>query len=107
VLKAIRQNTTSILSQLSSLGRESADPISIQTIRQTLDLEGEEASGKEPGREGSSNLFYYLFDDWRAVYTTISRYRKTLEALVCLANHITTNVETNSSQEKKIIHDMV
>lgn len=73
----MRQNTLSILSQLSQHGLDPADPISIQTIRQTLDLDGAGA-----GSEGASNLFYYLFDDWRGVYATMSKYQKMLEELV-------------------------
>jgi hypothetical protein len=77
----MRDNTHSILSQLSCYGHEAADPISIQTIRQTLALDD---AGVDPGLEGASNLFYYLFDDWRAVYKTIYRYRQRLDELVCL-----------------------
>jgi hypothetical protein len=80
VLRAMRRNTHSILSQLSCHGHEAADPISIQTIRQALKFDED---GADPGLEGASNLFYYLFDDWRAVYKTISSYRRRLDELVC------------------------
>lgn len=76
----MRDNTHSILSQLSRHGHKAADPTSIQTIRQTLALD---SADTDPGLEGASNLFYYLFDDWRAVYKTISRYRQRLNELVC------------------------
>jgi hypothetical protein len=78
-LSSIRGNTLSVLSQLSEHGHLHADPISMQTVRQALDLD---ASQVNPGVEGSSNLFYYLFDDWRAVYSTIAGFRKRLEELV-------------------------
>lgn len=80
-LKSIRGNTLSVLSQLSELGHLSADPTSMQTVRQALELDGAQAN---PGIEGSSNLFYYLFDDWRAVYSTIAAFRARLEKLVRL-----------------------
>jgi hypothetical protein len=79
-LKSIRGNTLSVLAQLSHHGHLSADPTSMQTVRQALELDATQAS---TGIEGSSNLFYYLFDDWRAVYSTIAAYRARLAKLVC------------------------
>lgn len=86
-LKSIRGNTYSVLSQLSSLGHLGADPISMQTVRQALELD----TTLDLGSEGASNLFYYLFDDWRAVYSTISKYRQRLELLVY--SHIMTQIQ--------------
>ena len=80
-LKSIRGNTLSVLSQLSRHGHLSADPTSMQTVRQALELD--DAAQVSIGNEGSSNLFYYLFDDWRAVYSTIAAYRDRLAKLVC------------------------
>ncbi|KAG9245642.1 hypothetical protein BJ878DRAFT_418765 [Calycina marina] len=77
-LRSIRNNTFSVMSQLSNHGHFTADPISIQSVRQAVDsntLPG------LPGVERASNLFYYLFDDWRAVFFTMSAFRKRLEAL--------------------------
>jgi hypothetical protein len=79
-LKSIRGNTLSVLSQLSTCGHLSADPISMQTVRQALDLD---FTSSQAGNEGASNLFYYLFDDWRAVYSTIAAFKKRLDDLVC------------------------
>lgn len=78
-LKSIRGNTLSVLSQLSRHGHRSADPTSMQTVRQALELD--DAAQVSIGNEGSSNLFYYLFDDWRAVYSTIAAYRARLAKL--------------------------
>ncbi|KAH8599018.1 hypothetical protein B0O99DRAFT_33294 [Bisporella sp. PMI_857] len=77
-IKSMRSNTLSVLSQLSIHGHLSADPISLQTVRHTLDLDRSQA---ERGVEGASNLFYYLFDDWRAVYSTLATYKNRLEEL--------------------------
>jgi hypothetical protein len=52
----------------------------MQAVRQAL---GSDTAQANPGCEGASNLFYYLFDDWRAVYTAITNYRKRLDELVC------------------------
>jgi hypothetical protein len=48
------------------------------SIRQALK---EDMSDTSPGVEGASLLFYYLFDDWQAVYTTVAKYQKRLEQL--------------------------
>ncbi|KAI9644656.1 hypothetical protein NHQ30_006680 [Ciborinia camelliae] len=77
-LKSLRGNTLSVLSQLSKSGHETADPISMQTVRQVLDLNAAHANN---GIEGASNLFYYLFDDWRAVYATVDFFRRSLQEL--------------------------
>ena len=76
-LAAMRANTLSVLSQLSSCG--TADPISLQTVRQALKLVDAQA---HPAVEGASLLFHYLFDDWRAVYSTVALYHKRLDDLV-------------------------
>jgi len=83
-IRVLRANTISVLSQLSRLGHDSADPISMQTVRQTLEFD---LTGADPGVEGASNLFYYLFDDWRAVYTTVAGFQYRLEELVCEMTH--------------------
>lgn len=75
----MRGNTLSVLSQLSNVGHKQADPISMQTVRQVLESDEGQV---DPGIEGASNLFYYLFDDWRAVYTTVSSFHNRLDNLV-------------------------
>lgn len=77
----MRNNTLSVLSQLSNHGHFRADPISMQSVRQALQLE---SSLGDQGLEGASNLFYYLFDDWRAVFETSAAYRQRLKELVCM-----------------------
>ncbi|QSZ29059.1 hypothetical protein DSL72_003569 [Monilinia vaccinii-corymbosi] len=77
-LKSLRGNTLSVLGQLSKSGHETADPISMQTVRQVLDMNAAHANN---GIEGASNLFYYLFDDWRAVYATVAFFRASLQRL--------------------------
>lgn len=91
----MRGNTLSVLSQLSNHGHLGADPVSMQSVRQSLELGPAQA---HPGVEGASNLFYYLFDDWRAVYASISAFHKKLEDLVRItAQEIETNVTNKVS----------
>ncbi|RDW94480.1 hypothetical protein BP5796_00243 [Coleophoma crateriformis] len=73
----LRGNVLSVFCQLSQHGHEGADPVSMQSVRQALP----ESASYNAGIEGASNLFYYLFDDWRAVYASLSRFHKRLEAL--------------------------
>ena len=51
----------------------------MQTVRQALELDSSQA---DIGTEGASNLCYYLFDDWRAVYETIANYQRRLDTIV-------------------------
>jgi hypothetical protein len=51
--------------------------LSVRQALEGLDVE-------DPGVEGSSNLFYYLFDDWRAVYSTVEVFGERLKSLVSL-----------------------
>lgn len=89
-LISMRRNTLSVLSQLSKIGHDQADPISMQTVRQVLELDEAQAN---PGIEGASNLFYYLFDDWRAVYATVSSFQKRLHDLVFIPCSIETRIK--------------
>ncbi|APA14702.1 hypothetical protein SS1G_06708 [Sclerotinia sclerotiorum 1980 UF-70] len=91
-LKSMRGNTLSVLSQLSKSGHETADPISMQTVRQVLDLNSTHPNN---GIEGASNLFYYLFDDWRAVYKTVAFFRRSLQQL---ENSIFEDMRRNSNK---------
>ncbi|EKD15881.1 uncharacterized protein L3040_003262 [Drepanopeziza brunnea f. sp. 'multigermtubi'] len=94
---AIRSNTLSVLSQLSI--RSTADAISLQSVRQALKLD---ATKHQPGIEGSSLLFHYLFDDWRAVYSTVATYNKRLDDLQCAILGEVTR-KSNSSPSLQII----
>jgi hypothetical protein len=54
----------------------------MQSVRSALgDLDGE-----DPAVEGASNLFYYLFDDWRAVYSTVAIFGRRLKSFVCISH---------------------
>lgn len=77
----------------------------MQSVRQSLDLD---ATCTHAGIEGASNLFYYLFDDWRAVYSSIATYRKRLEALVRLyTQSILASAMLTLKQQGEILGDMV
>lgn len=79
-LKATRSNLFSVLSQLSAINHDTTDPLSMQSVRQAL----ADVDDGYHGVEGASNLFYYLFDDWRAVYSTVDVFGKKLLSLVRL-----------------------
>lgn len=81
----MRSNTMSVLKQLSTSGLDETDPLSLQTVRYALRAEAAQAA---PGIEGSSLLFYYLFDDWRAVYSTVGRFHLRLDNLVWMFHRI-------------------
>jgi hypothetical protein len=81
----MRSNTMSVLKQLSTSGLDETDPLSLQTVRSTLKTEAAQAAH---GIEGSSLLFYYLFDDWRAVYSTVGRFHHRLDTLVWMFHQI-------------------
>ncbi|KAG4032370.1 hypothetical protein MFRU_007g02740 [Monilinia fructicola] len=98
-LKSLRRNTLSVLGQLSKSGHETADPISMQSVRQVLDMNAAHANN---GIEGASNLFYYLFDDWRAVYATVAFFRGSLQKLeTAIFDDMTRN--TNKGPDIRII----
>jgi hypothetical protein len=75
----------SVLKQLSTSGVDETDPLSLQTVRYALKAETDQAAH---GLEGSSLLFYYLFDDWRAVYSTVGRFHHRLDTLVWIFHQI-------------------
>jgi len=71
----------------------------MQTVRQALKLDPAQA---HPGLEGASLLFYYLFDDWRAVYLTVATYHKRLDELQgAILGEV--NRKANSSPNLQII----
>jgi len=78
--EAIRGNTLNVLSQLSLRvdSAKKADPTTLTSVRKALDwdLLQENAS-----TEAASNLFYYLFDDWRTAYALINTYHTKLATL--------------------------
>ncbi|KAG9235638.1 hypothetical protein BJ875DRAFT_458578 [Amylocarpus encephaloides] len=76
-LGLVRANLLSVFSQVSNQVGDSFNPISMQTVRDALSL----VSQNDWGLEGSSNLFYYLFDDWRAAYQTVGGFSLKLSEL--------------------------
>jgi hypothetical protein len=60
----------------------------MQTVRQALKNDVDE-SGQ--GMQGASLLFYYLFDDWRAVFFTVAMYKQRLSELVSFENALDTS----------------
>jgi hypothetical protein len=82
-LKAMRSNTLSVLRQLSNVGLDKTTPLSVQSVRYALKSDdGVLPSQTTPDIEGSSLLLYYLFDDWRAVYSTVGKFHDRLNTLV-------------------------
>lgn len=69
-----------VFCQLSKIGMDEKleTPIEMVSIRNAL----QEGAPNEWGNEGASNLFYYLFDDWRAVYQAMETFQDRLKALV-------------------------
>jgi hypothetical protein len=65
------------MSQLSHFRYSTAAIVSMQNIRPLRSFDD-----ADPGVEGSSVLFYHLFDDWRAVYGSIAGSRQDLLNLV-------------------------
>ncbi|KAH8783896.1 hypothetical protein BGZ57DRAFT_883933 [Hyaloscypha finlandica] len=81
-LKAMRSNTLSVLRQLSNVGLDNTTPLSVQSVRYALKSDdGVLPSQTTPDIEGSSLLLYYLFDDWRAVYSTVGKFHDRLNTL--------------------------
>lgn len=90
-LKAIRHNTLAVLKQLSTIGIEAMkhSALSLKSIREPLgcDQVGRARSATMVPRErmaevGSSNLFYYLFEDTTAAVQVLGRSKAMLEHLV-------------------------
>ena len=92
----------SVLKQLSTSGLDETDPLSLQTVRYALKAEAVQAT---PDIEGSSLLFYYLFDDWRAVYSTVGRFHLRLDNLVWIS--IRFSIHANLLKQNAIFDDMV
>jgi hypothetical protein len=65
------------MSQLSHFGYSTTHVVSMQNIRPLRSFDD-----ANPGVEASSLLFYYLFDDWRAVYGSVAGFRQDLLNLV-------------------------
>lgn len=76
---AIRSHSLNILEQLSTQSRHSnKKSVSIVSVRFNPKSNDKHT---DFGTEGSSNLFYYLFDNWSGTYMLVSKLQKRLEAL--------------------------
>jgi hypothetical protein len=79
-IKSIRAHTINVLSQLSTEANFlSAGSISIISVRMIMK---DESNSHDSGAEGSSNLFYYLFDNWYGTYKLITNTQDKLIKLV-------------------------
>ncbi len=78
---AVRGHIGNVLSQLSVKGTENGSSMSLVSIRKILKCD---TSHHNDGSEGSSNLFYYLFDNWHSAYNVIIANQTQLTNLVSL-----------------------
>lgn len=72
-------NTMSLLSQLSKCYDFHVDSAPKHPLRQFL-MQDEETD--DFGIEVTSNIFYYLFDDWRTIFGSVVGVRQSLKDLV-------------------------
>jgi hypothetical protein len=80
-MQAVRRHIGNVLSQLSVNDTENGGSMSLVSVRKILE---NNASHHNDGSEGSSNLFYYLFDNWRGAYKVITSNQDRLTDLVSL-----------------------
>lgn len=78
-LENMRSNTVKVLSQLSKRGKESfkGNILAMTAIRESLEKCGE----KHRGVEGSSNLFYYLIEEYQTTVVILENSKATLRDL--------------------------
>lgn len=93
-LNSIRSNVISVLLQLSKEGFEQEDISLLKSIRQALGTSVKEGYGLNRASsalstnfsgeavEGSSNLFYYLFEDYSAVVPILRKSKDRLDLMV-------------------------
>ncbi|KAI9741586.1 MAG: hypothetical protein M1818_004393 [Claussenomyces sp. TS43310] len=79
-VKKLRHHTLSVLTQISELGGRKAKSIGMISVRQMLRPK-RPGDAYDPGHEGASLLFYYLFDDWNATYALIVAIKRRLNEL--------------------------
>lgn len=86
-LASMRSNTTSILCQLSKHGfKEYEDKVlNLKSIRELLNPERGRggAVGSDAQTDGSSNLFYYLFEDYGGSVPVLEASKRMIADLVC------------------------
>lgn len=76
---AVRSHLGNILSQLSTKDPGNGGSMSLVSVRNILKSNSTHDSD---GSEGSSNLFYYLFDNWYSAYKMIIANQTRLKKLV-------------------------
>ncbi|KAK1688153.1 hypothetical protein BDP55DRAFT_547985 [Colletotrichum godetiae] len=91
----MRSNTTSVLCQLSKHGVEDFERrlLSLKPVRQAMsrsELDGNAA------REGSSNLFYYLFEDYSSALPVLKTSKNELGRLVSNEDRLLSNHELST-----------
>lgn len=74
------------------MDEKTSKPIEMVDIRNAL----QKGKPLDWGNEGASNLFYYLFDDWRAVYKAVETFQDRLKALVWTSISSSLEVVANS-----------
>ncbi|KAK2729935.1 ADP-ribosylation factor [Colletotrichum kahawae] len=79
-LRGMRSNTMAVLRQLSKHGVEdySNNVITLKSVRQALPTAG---PGCNAAREGSSNLFFYLFEDYSGAVPVLAASRDRIHSL--------------------------
>jgi hypothetical protein len=78
---AVRGHLGNLLSQISNIDTGNRGSMSLVSVRNILKSN---TSHENDGSEGSSNLFYYLFDNWYSAYKIILANQTRLEKLVSL-----------------------
>ena len=78
-VKTVREHTLTVLSQLSTIGLNAAGGVELISLRKPT---AADTTSELSGVEGSSNLFYYLFDDWTSTYSLLRVLQNSLGELV-------------------------
>ncbi|KAF6814992.1 ADP-ribosylation factor [Colletotrichum plurivorum] len=93
-LKNMRSNTVTVLRQLSKHGVEEyrSRVITLKSVRQALPAA---ASGCDTAREGSSNLFFYLFEDYSGAVPVLTAARSKIHKLA-------SSIRAGSSRRSKL-----
>nr|XP_036583354.1 ADP-ribosylation factor [Colletotrichum truncatum]KAF6792397.1 ADP-ribosylation factor [Colletotrichum truncatum] len=91
-LRNMRSNTVAVLCQLSNHGdKDYRDRvITLKSVRQTMPKDGPDC---EKAREGSSNLFFYLFEDYSGAAPILKAARDEIHSL---SEHILTSTSRRS-----------
>jgi hypothetical protein len=83
-MQAVRGQTLRVLGQLSRVSPVSLS-IGLIAIRQNLANLGPDF-GESIAVEGSSNLFFHLFNDWHNSYHTVRAFQTKMDKLVSMTD---------------------